>query len=453
MRINPRGLFFKIFFGLWTTLMLFSITPIVFFMLGNQANRNTFYKMAKRDIEKGLYKQIRIAAREGDTAKVHKIIDSAENRLGIDIYIFDKNNKEIDGQSYPAMIDDLLAEMSDGKLVLIKQLPGADDDSVVRIIRTENYILASYPNGEEPKSYIPAIIWHHINILIHILILSSVASLVIVRYFVKPLLTLSKASRQIAEGDFSVRVSDKVNSGDEIGILAKDFDIMTQKLEMNRDNQETMLRNISHELRSPLTRLRLSLELARGKSDASIYPALDRIENESEKLNEMIGKLIEISRIKATDNIHPDPMDINDILKSIIKDCSFEAAETGKELRSDDIISAQIYANPELLKSALENVIRNAIKYAENTVTLRNEISDGKLIIEVKDDGCGVPEEHLVNIFTAFYRVQSDRDRKTGGTGLGLAIAKAVIEAHRGDITALNCMSGGLMIRVTLPMY
>lgn len=452
MKINPRGLFFKIFLGLWSILMLFAITPIVFFMLGNPDNRDTFYKMAKRDIEKSLYKDIRTAAKDNDKEQIRELIAEAEKKLGIDIYIFDKDNNEVDGQSYPVMINDLLAEMSDGKLVLIKKMSENEDSGIVRLLRTEDYVLVSYPNGTEPSSYIPAIMWHHVNILVHILILASVASIIIVRYLVKPLLTLSKASRQIAEGDFSVRVSDKVNSRDEIGILAKDFDIMAEKLEMNRENQETMLRNISHELRSPLTRLRLSLELARGKSDESIHPALDRIENESEKLNEMIGKLIEISRIKASDNIHGDSGDILNILKSIIKDCSFEAAETGKELRSDEVVSAMIYANPELLRSALENIIRNAIKYAESVVTLKAEASDGKVMIEVTDDGCGVPEEHLVNIFTAFYRVQSDRDRKTGGTGLGLAIAKAVIEAHKGNITAENGKDGGLRVCVTLPL-
>jgi len=451
LKINSRSLFFKIFFGLWATLMLFAITPIIIFLVGNQDNRNTFYSISKKEIEKNIYMDLRRAADSKNLDEIRKLVKKVEENLAVKIYIFDSDRKEIDNKLYPQIIEELINEMQDGKVVLIKKIAnGENHGRVIRVIKNHGFTMVSYPSGKEKLPNLLMIMAHHIHIFLYILLLSSVASLIIARYFIKPLVTLSKASREIAEGDFTVRVSDKVKSKDEIGILAKDFDIMAAKLEQNRENQESMLRNISHELRSPLTRLRLSLELARGKADQSTYPALNRIEKESDRLNEMIGKLLEISRIKAHDDMLREDVNISEVVSPVIRDCNFEATETGKKL-SSNISDCIIKANSEMFASSIENILRNAIKYAENNVTITSCVDTDKLVLSISDDGCGVPKEHLVNIFTPFYRVQDDRDRKTGGTGLGLAIAKTVIEAHNGTIFAENNDFGGLKITIYIP--
>ncbi|ADD67558.1 integral membrane sensor signal transduction histidine kinase [Denitrovibrio acetiphilus DSM 12809] len=453
MKMPSRSIYFKVFFGLWITLMVFALTPLFLFLLGSQDNRETFSNLTKKQTAKELYSEIKQAAHENSINQLLSLINEAEKKLGSSIYIFKDNNmSELQNRKYPEGTRKLIKEMHDGKVVLIKRFSEDPADMrLIKVVKAGDFILISYPEDTDTHLSILPILSYHLHILIHIFLLAAIASFVIVRYFVKPLLTISQASQKIAEGDFSVRVSHQVKSKDEIGKLAKDFDLMAGKLEQNRQNQETILRNISHELRSPLTRLRLSLELARTKSDKKIYPALDRIEKESERLNEMIGKLLEISRIKGSDDIRMEILKIETIIKPVLRDCGFEAENTGKKLNVHYLPDVKIKGNTELITSAVENIVRNAIKYSEHTVNIDITENAKAVVLRISDDGSGVKEEHLESIFTPFYRVQDDRDRKTGGTGLGLAIAKAIIDAHSGEITAFNNGNNGLTVEITLP--
>lgn len=451
IKMHPKGLFFKIFIGLWLMMMLFALTPIIFFLVGSQDNRTTFYNIARKELEKNLHRELRAAASDNNLSEMKAVVKKAERKLGIEVYVFDKDRNEIQGLKYPSGTLDLLNEMKEGNVLLIKKVSDSEDKGVIRVIRANDYTLVSYPNKETNLNYLPLIFMHHMYIMIHIIILSSIASLIIVRFITKPLMILSNASRKIADGDFSVRVSDKLKSRDEIGSLAKDFDIMTAGLQKNREDQESMLRNISHELRSPLTRLRLSLELARAKANETLTPSLDRIEKESERLNSMIGQLLDISRMKESSRLEKSPTHINEITSPLFADCGFEARENGKQLILSDAQDVTVNLDRRLIISALENIVRNAIKYAADEIIINVRKETGYVIFEITDDGEGVPEEMLADIFTPFYRIQSDRDRKTGGTGLGLAIAKAVIEAHHGRIYAENCETG-LRVTVFLPL-
>jgi len=213
-----------------------------------------------------------------------------------------------------------------------------------------------------------------------------------------------------------------------------------------------MLRNISHELRSPLTRLRISLELARAKAGSQVSHALDRIESETEKLNDMIGSLLEMSRLKDSWSATTETLKVKEAIKDIIEDAKFEASENGKELVSNIQCNCIIKTHSKLLKSSMENIIRNAIRYAESRIEVEVAQDSGFLRITICDDGKGVGKEHLEDIFSPFYRVDDDRDRKTGGTGLGLAIAKAFSDMNNGSIKAYNKPQGGLCVEILIPM-
>jgi len=451
MKISRHSLLFKIFIGLWVTIMIFALTPILFIYTDSQESRETFYTHAKKEMEKKAGVELRAAAHKSREDLIKTIADT-ENRLHLLIYAFDKDNVEINNRAYPNSALDIINEMKDGKVALIKKYSSDPEDKrVVKAMKANGYTLFSYPSDNTEPSYAKLIIMNHINILLYVLLLSIAASLVLVRYFTKPLMTLSKAARKIADGDFTVRVSDKLMRKDEIGLLAEDFDLMANKLQINKQNQENTIRNISHELRSPLTRLRLSLELARAKAGENATAALDRIELESERLNDMIGKLLELSRIKAAKSITTETFPLKEAIQTVLADGYFEANEMGKILTYSEDTEHTLRGNIDLLVSGLENIVRNAIKYSNSRVDIKVTKVKDFIKIVVADDGIGVKDEYLLDIFKTFFRVNDDRDRKTGGTGLGLAIAKTVTEAHGGCIRAYNGDSGGLCVEIILP--
>lgn len=451
MRISPHSLFFKIFFGLWLTIMIFALTPLVFMLLSSKDHREAFYNLARKELDKQVVVGLRKAAERSDEKMLQKNVRIAENRLNMHIYVFDRNGKEIYGKKYPKNTDELLSEMKGGRVVLIKRFSeDPRDNRVIRVLKAGPYILVGYPEKGVPHRYVKMIVTQHLHILLYIFLLSLIASLILVRYFTRPLTKLSSAAEKIAEGDFTVRVSEELKRKDEIGVLAEDFDAMADRLQTAKEDQEQMLRSISHELRSPLTRLRLSLELARAKAGEKAEPALDRIEKESERLNEMIGWLLNISRLKASGKMSRTVV-ADEVIAAVVPDWEFEAAENGKELICTMDSGCCVRGNAERLISGLENIVRNAIRYAKKTVRLDIAKKNGKVTIVVSDDGDGVDEKHLQHIFSPFYRVHDDRDRKTGGTGLGLSIAKTAVDAHGGNIRGFNSPSGGLTVEIILP--
>ena len=220
--------------------------------------------------------------------------------------------------------------------------------------------------------------------------------------------------------------------------------------------QKNLLRDISHELRSPLARLGIALELARQQeSSAAQIKALARIELEAERMNIMIGQLLNLTRLESGVNVVPvQKFDLQELLTNLVEDANYEA----KIRQCRVVYNAPDFAiykgSEELLAQALENVIRNAVKYTADNTTVSVDLIEAAeyWTIQVADHGPGVPEESLDKLFEPFYRVAAARDRQTGGTGIGLAIAERAIKLHSGTITAKNRSQGGLLIEITLPI-
>jgi len=272
-------------------------------------------------------------------------------------------------------------------------------------------------------------------------------------YLTSPLGKLRDATRQLAGGDLATRVASRVGRRrDEFADLAKDFDNMAARIEALIDSQQILTRDISHELRSPLARMNVALELAKKRSAPESGPLLDRIENESNRLNEMISRILTLSRLESgTEDFLKTRLNLADLVRGIAADAEFEASGKGKSVVADAIDECSVKGNENLLRSAIDNVVRNAVRYtAEATKVDISLIKDnGHAVLKVKDHGGGVPQNELENLFRPFYRVGDARERKTGGTGLGLAIAQRAVAVHGGTIMAAN-IDGGLEVKIVL---
>ena len=296
-----------------------------------------------------------------------------------------------------------------------------------------------------------------------LLLLISVAVLVsgiicyaLARYLTRPIRQMQAATKQIAAGDFAARVNiDATPRKDELGELSRDFDVMAEKLARLQQAQASLVRDVSHELRSPLARLQVALGLAEQRDDGAAAAELKRIEQEVVVLDELVAQLLSVARLEAAEHgVQREAVDVCKLITAICTDASYEGREQNKRVVFAGDAEILVQGDPSLLRSAFENVIRNALRHtrANSEVSVRAEIqSDKQLIVRVRDAGPGVPEEKLDDLFKPFVRVESARDRDSGGFGLGLAIASAAIRGHGGEITARNHPSGGLEVVVSLP--
>jgi two-component system sensor histidine kinase CpxA len=269
-------------------------------------------------------------------------------------------------------------------------------------------------------------------------------------HLTRPVRKLQKAVERFGRGDLSVRVGSKRH--DELGQLARTFDRMAGRIETLLTAERRLLMDISHELRSPLARLGVAVELAR--SGDNLDTNLNRIEKESGRLNSLVSQLLQVTRAEGDPaQLHREPVRVDELVQQLVDDSTIEAEAHGCELKYCRRHPATVEGDPELLRRAVENVIRNAIRYAprETAVDVSLARNNGKVVVDVRDRGPGVPEEALPRIFDAFYRVEPDRARASGGIGLGLSIARRAIELHKGVIRARNAQPG-LEVEMELPV-
>lgn len=273
------------------------------------------------------------------------------------------------------------------------------------------------------------------------------------RHLAGPVGALRVATQDIAGGDLSARVGDRVGRRrDEIGDLARDFDSMAERIEALVENQRRLLRDVSHELRSPLARLAVAMELGRKRSGDGATALFDRMERETGALDELIGRLLELARLEGD----PGPsrvVDLTGILETVAADARFEAAGRGVQVVASIQAGLEVQGVEWALRSAVENVLRNAIRHAPDgsVVHLGAARAGTHARILVRDAGEGVPVEHLERIFEPFHRVDEAREHDSGGVGLGLAIAARAVRAHRGAISARNVAPTGLEVEVVVP--
>jgi two-component system sensor histidine kinase CpxA len=294
-----------------------------------------------------------------------------------------------------------------------------------------------------------------------ILITAGLLCYGLARYLTAPVLRLRNATRALAAGDLGVRVGPAVgNRRDELAELGRDFDLMAERIETLLTAQRQLLSDVSHELRSPLARLNVALALARQRAGAQAEAPLDRIEVEAEQLNALIGRVLALARFESG-AVEPEfgQVDLVRLVEDIAADADFEADPKGASVAVRAQESFRVEGNEPLLRSAIENVVRNAVRYTapgtvvEIAVTPKEPAADAPgVVIAVRDRGPGVPEDQLEELFKPFYRIADARDRQSGGTGLGLSITERAVRLHGGTVRAANAPDGGLLVEIELPL-
>lgn len=268
-------------------------------------------------------------------------------------------------------------------------------------------------------------------------------------HLTQPLRRLQRAVERFGKGDLSARAAS--SRRDELGELARTFDRMADRIEILVTAEHRLLLDISHELRSPLARLRVAVELAR--SGAGRDEALNRIEKEADRLNSLVGGLLQVTRAEGDpSSLRREPVRLEQLLRELVDDSALEARARGCKVRLVEEHPVLVKGDPELLRRAIENVMRNAVRHAPDGSAVEAGLltSNGRATVRIRDYGPGVPEEALPRIFDAFYRVETDRDRASGGAGLGLSIARRAVELHQGAIRACNA-GPGLQVEIELP--
>ena len=290
--------------------------------------------------------------------------------------------------------------------------------------------------------------FHPAHVLV--LLLAVLLCYALTYHLTAPLRRLRKALDQFGDGDLSARA--KETRHDELGELAGAFNGMADHIEMLLAAERRLLLDISHELRSPLARLSVAVELARSGEESAL--PLDRIQKEADRLNALITQLLDVTRMEGDPaNRRSERVKLDELVGELVDDCSIEAKARGCALRLAPVSNVSVEGDGELLRRAIENVMRNAIRYAPSASAVEVTVSNGggHAHVRVRDYGPGVPEGSLSRLFDPFYRVESDRNRGSGGVGLGLSIARRAVELHRGTLRASNA-EPGLLVDIELPV-
>jgi two-component system sensor histidine kinase CpxA len=373
---------------------------------------------------------------------------------GTEIYLFDGNGKPLAGQGDDVVSgvarelqqhpeQDRLYRLILGKLTWGKPVVAASGRHYIFVIHYHS------PSLGPPVNLSPG------RIAVSILIAGLVCYLLAL-YLSSPLKKLQATVHEFAEGNLDARVTPALGKRrDDLADLGREFDHMAERIAALIAAQQRLLGDISHELRSPLARLSVALELARKSSgSASSVLALDRIEKEAERVNLLVGQLLALTRLESgAESVPPEIVVLEDLVQQVIDDANFEAKPLHKEVRVLALEHCRVLGSAELLRSAVENVIRNAVRYTPPgsavEVSLRWKLDTA--VFTARDYGPGVPETELEHIFEPFYRVSEARERSSGGAGLGLSIADRTVKLHGGSIVATNA-SPGLQVTIHFPL-
>lgn len=317
---------------------------------------------------------------------------------------------------------------------------------------TDQYLLYIIKPEETSQSDFINLLFDRTWLLLVVTMLISTPLLLCLAWsLAKPARRLKIAADEVACGNLCQHP--ELESGPQEFIAAgASFNQMVTALERMRSAQQRLLSDISHELRTPLTRLQLSTALLRRRSGES--KELTRIETEAQRLDSMINKLLEMSRDQQRNALRSETLKANKLWAEVLDNAAFEAENIGKTL----VVvyppgSWPLYGNAGALESALENIVRNALRYSHNHIEVSFSVDKQGLTVHVDDDGPGVQEEDRKQIFRPFYRTDEARDRQSGGTGLGLAIVETIIQQHQGRVIADASPLGGLRLTIWLPLY
>lgn len=445
------GLTGRILFSFWLTLVLVVLSMVLIF-ISQKDDDQAIHSMPP--IKTGESLTLKLLSKQyPDVADWFSQQDPQDTRR---IFVMN-NGQEILGRPLPKILSRINNKLSTthpfihrkrkGFIMVGRYLLLPDGHNVNILIRSHDH--------KPPMHNIIADQW--LVFVLSAILISGLISYLLALYIVKPIIVLRNATQKLASGDLSIRVQDdmKGNHG-EVSLLAHDFDHMADRLEKTISSHKHLIQDISHELRSPVARLQIALELCKKRlniSDDQIDIA--RIEKECEQLNAIINTLLNLPAYELDPSLaFQDDVDITRLLSHICDDLNFSHPDHKIALTIDTQAHLSLVANEQLLRSAIENVLKNAQYYHQGQEPIEVSITQEfpNIVIRCSDRGPGVSLQQLEEIFKPFYRISEARERSSGGHGLGLAISKRAIELHSGVIMAHNQDPHGLCVVITLPI-
>lgn len=318
----------------------------------------------------------------------------------------------------------------------------------IRLAQTDYYLYVGV-KWSRPPSFLIQLFDHPFQLLLATMLISTPLLLWLAWALSQPARRLERAAKRVARGEFDIDPSLEKGTS-EFRQAGASFNQMVKAVNQMISRQQRLLSDISHELRSPLTRLRMANSLAQRKQGQS--PELTRIDTETQRLESMINNLLDLSRMQIDSHMNRERQPLASLWEALLEDTQYEAEQMEKSLTYNTIPDRALLCHPQLMMSALENIVRNAIYYGKTTILINMQVDSNRLMLTVEDDGDGVPKEEREAIFRPFYRVSTARDANSGGRGLGLAITENAIRQHNGSIEASQSDLGGLKVTVELPL-
>jgi two-component system, OmpR family, sensor histidine kinase CpxA len=449
-----KSLFVRIFLSFWMAQALFVVLAILVTI-----SSRTPSDITAIEAQQSKFLAEAIAAHDaGGEQGLWRYLRTVHEQRGVRLYLFDAQYHDLIGRRPPEpVMDAAMGKRHTANTLLGRFSPfpvlrevgtGADGQRYTLIVELPERHGLFGPHG------VPGL-----GILIAVLS-SGLVCYILARSLTAPVVRLRKATQTLASGDLSARAGmPSPHRHDEIAELVRDFDGMAERIQTLVQAQKRLLTDISHELRSPLARLSVALELARQRSGADAVSSLDRIERESNRLNELIQHVLTLSRLDANAGpVSQSRVDLTELIGEIARDAAYEAQTRQCRVEVSVIDPCEVDGNQTLLHSAIENVVRNAIRYTGEGTAVEIHMECGQsssgpqAVICVSDSGPGVPEGALGKLFQPFYRIDDARERGTGGAGLGLAITDRAVRLHAGAVSARNRNGGGLTIEIRLPL-
>jgi two-component system sensor histidine kinase CpxA len=446
-----RSIYTKIFLWFWVVAVgAGAAVMIVSSLSGSQARASLWMSLAA-----GVYARGAVDTYlQGGEPALARYVSEIESAHGIRATLLDPHDSDILGKGLPPKSANLLREAREtaqyrfrGGLIYTEAAPIWTPQGT--------FVLVAQVHPWEAFEN-PAMLGGLLLKFLVALICTGLLCALLARHLAAPIRALQAAAERIADGDLSVRAWPAIAPrNDELAILARDFDRMAQRIQGLLEKQQQLLGDISHELRSPLTRLNVSLELLR-RGD---HEAVERMQTEIHRLDDLIGQILTLTRLQVREGQKiVSLVNLRSILEGIVDDVRVEGKNEEKSVVLSSADDCWLQGDPALLRSCIENVVRNAVRYTEPQTEVvialnrMDETASHRARIVVSDRGHGVPQESLSRLFEPFYRVSQARDLRTGGVGLGLAIAERVARMYGGKIAARNRESGGLEIEIELPL-
>ena len=445
-----RRLFWKIFLPFWVAQAL--LLGLLYLRLHNRLhNENPWWVQPERRLVPSLAELAVGRFENNGQPALRTLLDQSSMSRRSNYWLLDGQGHELSGRPLPA---DMIGY---AQRALRHEGIARPDEAVVIVApvntQSDKYLLIAEiippPLGERVPGDL-------LFILKLGTVISALMCLVIAHYLSKPIERLRNATNELARGNLDIRVGATIGKRkDEIADLVRDFDSMAEELRKQIQSERNLLSGVSHELRSPIARMRLALALARSNDPAEREEMLERVEQDTIQLDSILESILTVARLESG-QYKPrfEVLSVNEILDEVLDDARFEAAATHATVTYSEDAIVTISGDPGLLRSAIENVLRNAIFYSGEggKIDVRLRVDGGQAVITVRDNGTGVPEESLPLLFKPFFRVDDSRVTSTGGMGLGLAIVRNAMASHGGSVSARNVSPHGLEVELRIPV-